>query len=624
MLTFARFLVLSFSIMEVNKKTLRIPGIGKRPIVIDERQVYKPALLLRDLADFGYEKVGRLAKPGEFRYLGDVLDIFPFRAQNASRIEFWGNDVERITPLSLSTTPQVQEEIEARVRRSFLQKMEPGDYVVHLDHGIARFKEERLIKGERYMLLEYAKGDKLFLPQRALAKLSPYIGFGTPTLHRLNTASWSFTKRKVNEAAVKLAKELLELYASRELASRAPYECNAASVGAFSKTTGFSLTSDQKKAIEDIITDLAKEKPMDRLICGDVGFGKTEVALHAAFHVIRAGKQVVLLTPTTILADQHYHYIKKRFHEFGMSVALVSRAMSNNSESFNADLIVGTHKILFYLKDVGRLGLVILDEEQKFGVRQKEKFKEFRANIDMLSLSATPIPRTFQLALAGLRDVSNIIMPLPGKEPIITYIFPFDEKKIKRAIERELARGGQVYYLVPRIRDITKAHSMLGKFFAHERIGIAHGKLPEPALLKTIHEFREKTFSILIATTIIENGLDLEYVNTLVVQDSQKLGLSQAHQIRGRVGRRFTQAKAYFFFNPRHITEDGKKRLRFLRQFHGLGENYAIALKDLEIRGAGNILGKEQSGNIRAVGLHLYTEMLSEAVKTLSKKWRNY
>ncbi len=606
--------------MNASEKTIRIPGIGKRPLIIDEHQVCKPALLLRDLADFGYEKVQRLAKPGEFRYLGDVLDIFPFRASHASRIEFWGNDVERITPLSLSATPQLQEEIEASVRRSFLQKIEPGDYVVHLDHGIGRFKEERIINRESYLLLEYAKDDKLFLPKQALSKLSPYIGFGTPTLHRLNTNSWASTKRRANEAALKLAKELLSLYAKRELATRDPYQTDPAGFDEFTKTTGFVFTSDQKKAIDDIVRDLGKARPMDRLICGDVGFGKTEVALQAAFHVVSAHKQVVLLTPTTILADQHYHYIKKRFHEFGVSVALVSRAVLNAPSSFDADLIVGTHKILFHLNEVLRLGLVILDEEQKFGVRQKEKFKELRVNSDMLSLSATPIPRTFQLALAGLRDVSNIMSPLPGKEPILTYIFPFDKVKIKSAIAQELARGGQVYYLVPRIRNIAEVHAMLIEFFPRERIGIAHGKLPEQVLLNTIHEFREKKFSILIATTIIENGLDLEHVNTLVVQDAQKLGLAQAHQIRGRVGRRFTQASAYFFFNPRHITEDGKKRLRFLRQFQGLGENYAIALKDLEIRGAGNILGREQSGNIRAVGLHLYTEMLREAVKILSKK----
>lgn len=597
-----------------------ISGIGKKPIVIEKDQIYKPALFLRDLADFGYEKVQRLEKPGEFRYLGDVLDIFPFHSQSAFRIEFWGNDVERISALDLSVSSEFAEQIEERVRRSFLQKLEPGDYIVHIDHGIGRFKEERIIKGERYLLLEYAKDDKLFLPQSALKKLSPYIGFGTPTLHRLNTTGWASTKRKVNEAAQKLAKELLSLYAKRELARRDPYPRNPKLFGAFLKSAHFAFTPDQERSTKDIVNDLEGNKPMDRLICGDVGFGKTEVALQAAFYVIASKKQVVLLTPTTILADQHYHYIKKRFADFGIRASLVSRASQDDETSFGADIIVGTHKILFHLEKISRLGLVILDEEQKFGVRQKEKFKDLRANIDMLSLSATPIPRTFQLALAGLRDVSNIITPLPGKEPILTYIFPFDERKIKKAIEEELERNGQVYYLVPRIKDIAKASAMLARFFPDARIDVAHGRIPEQALLRTMHEFRRKEFPILIATTIIENGLDLENVNTLVVQDAQKLGLSQAHQIRGRVGRRFRQAKAYFFFNPRHITQDGKKRLRFLRQFQGLGENYALALKDLEIRGAGNILGKEQSGNIRAVGLHLYTEMLREAVKTLSSQ----
>lgn len=596
-----------------------IPGVGKRPLAISTKQTYKPALLLRDLADFGYEKVTRLAKPGEFRYLGDVLDIFPFRSPYAFRIEFCGNEVECISRLDLAFTP-LQETIEKRLKRSFLERLEIGDYVVHLDHGIGRFREHRTIEGSHYLLLEYAKGDKLFVPLSALKKLTPYIGFGRPILHRLHTLAWASTKRKVNEAAFKLAKELLELYAKREVAKRSPLQVSKEMFDEFVKSAGFELTKDQKNAIKDIQKDLLFEKPMDRLICGDVGFGKTEVALHAAFITIMAAKQAVLLTPTTLLADQHFHYIRKRFKPFDISVSLVSRIKTNQSLPYDAPLIVGTHKLLFHLQEISNLGLVIIDEEQKFGVRQKEQFKALRASIDILSLSATPIPRTFQLALAGLRDISNITTPLPGKEPTLTYIFPFDKKKVREAIEEELARDGQIYYLVPRIKDIPKARDILEKFFPGTEIGIAHGKLPEHRLLATMHQFRKKQFPILIATTIIENGLDLEDVNTLIVQDAQKLGLAQAHQIRGRVGRRFRQAKAYFFYNYRKITSEGKKRLRLLRQFQGLGENYAIALKDLEMRGAGSILGKEQSGNIRAVGLQLYSEMLQEAVKTLSQK----
>lgn len=600
--------------------SLSISGLGKRPLTIVPHQAYKPSHLLRDLADFGYAKVQRLEKPGEFRYLGDVLDIFPFGSQRAFRLEFWGNEIEDIKELDLIPLSSLEQRIEGKLRRSFLEKIARGDYVVHADHGIGRFVRKQSIGKEVYIVLAYARGDTLFVPEKT-NKITPYIGFGKPHVHGLNTLSWVSTKRRVNDAAFKLARELLELYAKRSLASRAPFSFDDELREMFAKSAGFVLTPDQQAAVEDILRDLASPKPMDRLICGDVGFGKTEVALQSALHVVAAGKQVVLLTPTTILADQHFHYIVTRLKFFGMSTCLVSRVQKETTDGpYETDFIVGTHKILFRLERVPRLGMVIVDEEQKFGVRQKERFKTLRTNIDILSLSATPIPRTFQLALAGLRDISHIVSPLPGKEPIETFIFPFDERKVKEAIVEELNRSGQVYYLVPRIRDIGRVEEMLKGLFADDlTFEVAHGRLAEEQLLNAIHRFRQKAFSLLIATTIIENGLDLENVNTLIVQDAQKLGLAQAHQIRGRVGRRFANAKAYFFYNKRVITPEGKKRLRTLRQFQGLGENYEIALKDLEIRGAGSILGKEQSGNIQAVGLHLYSEMLKEAVKTLSK-----
>lgn len=605
------------------QKRVIIPGAGKRPLTVEEKQVYKPSLLLRELADFGYTKVSRLGQPGEFRYLGDVIDIFPLGMQKAWRIEFWGNDIERIEELEVSQDfSAFEKNVEERVKKSFLQNLSKGDYVVHADHGIGKFMEKRVIEAESYIILEYAKGDKLFVPEKVRQKITPYIGFGRPKVNRLNTISWASTKRRVNEETLKLAKELLTLYAKRTLSTRPPYRTEGIKENLFLQAAGFTFTKDQLRAIEDIKKDLKGEKPMDRLVCGDVGFGKTEVALEAAFQVIAAGKQVVLLTPTTILADQHYHYIKKRFTPFGITTALISRTTKETEHlTFQNQMVVGTHKVLSRLDELEHLGMVIIDEEQKFGVKQKEKVKELRTNVDMLSLSATPIPRTFQLALAGLRDISNILTPLPGKEPVLTSIFPFDENKVKNAIEKEIGRGGQVYYLIPRIKDIPRVEKLLKKLFGTAlSFRIAHGKLGERLLIKTIHDFRDKAFQLLIATTIIENGLDLEYVNTLIVEDAQRLGLAQAHQIRGRVGRKHKGARAYFFFNPKKITEEGKERLRMLRRFQGLSQNYEIALKDLEIRGAGSILGKEQSGNIRAVGLHLYAEMLKEAVSILSSK----
>lgn len=598
---------------------ITISGIGKRPFTLVKDQMIKPALLLRKLADFGYEKVQKISKPGEFRFLGDTLDIYPFLGREAFRIEFFGNEIEEIKKLDLGQKESFETRLEQKIYRTFLEKVEPGDYLVHLDHGIGRFGEMRVIENEPYFLLEYAGGDKLFVPLKARKKLIPYIGFGIPRLNHLKGAGWEHTKRRVKEQAQKLARELLFLYAKRVLAKRLPYSEDTLQEKELEKRSDFTLTPDQQKAVNDIKTDLARELPMDRLICGDVGFGKTEVALHAALEVITSSKQVLFLTPTTILADQHYHYIKRRFIPFGISVSLLSRMIKGHGDR-DADIIVGTHRVFSSLPQLSRLGLVIIDEEQRFGVKQKEKFKEFRSSIDILSLSATPIPRTFQLALAGLRDISNILTPLPGKEAIGTTVAPFDEKLVEKAGRLELARQGQIYYLVPRIKDIERAQALLKSLFPGAKIAVAHGRLPERTLLRTIHDFRDKKYDILIATTIIENGLDLEKVNTLIVQDAQKLGLAQAHQIRGRVGRRSIKAEAYFFYNPRAITEEGKKRLSILQRFSGLGENYELALKDLEIRGAGNILGKEQSGNINAVGLHLYNEMVKEAVKQLKFK----
>lgn len=601
-------------------QSVSISGIGKKPFELVNDQIIKPSLLLRRLADFGYEKVSRLSRPGEFRFLGDVVDILPFSCKDAYRIEFLGNQIETITILPRERYDEPEGLIEAKIAKTFFQKIQPGDYVVHLDHGIGRFRETRIIDKETYLLLEYARGDKLFVPEKAFGKLTPYIGFGTPKITSLKGAGWLIAKRKISEETGKLARELLILYARRAIATRRPYHYDEALEKEFASLLGYNLTNDQVAAIEEIKRDLGESIPMDRLVCGDVGFGKTEVALRAAFLMICQGKQVVFLTPTTILADQHYHYIKERFEPFGVLVSLISRAAregDGGASPLGADLFVGTHKLFSFIGKLKKLGLVIIDEEQRFGVRQKERFKELRANVDILSLSATPIPRTFQLALAGLRDISNILHPFSGKEPISTYAHPFDEHIIERAIQEELARQGQVYYLVPRIKDIPAAMVMLKKFFPKANIAFAHGKLPEDRLLKVMHDFRKKRYDILAATTIIENGLDLENVNTLVVQNAEKLGLAQAHQIRGRVGRRSQKAKAYFLYNPKQITEDGKRRLAFLTQFQGLGENYEIAMKDLEVRGMGNILGKEQSGSIRTVGLHLYNEMLKEAVGKL-------
>jgi len=386
----------------------------------------------------------------------------------------------------------------------------------------------------------------------------------------------------------------------------------------------YEETPDQIEAIEEIKKDLEKEKPMDRLLCGDVGFGKTEVALRAMIKVVKSEYQAAMICPTTILANQHFQNFKQRLKNLPIKVAMLSRLQSKKEQkeiiqklgTGEIDIVVGTHRLLS--KDVSfkNLGLLIIDDEQRFGVRQKEKLKKMRASLDILSLSATPIPRTLYLSLSSLRNISLIQTPPVGRLPIKTFILPFKEKLIKEAIENEIKRGGQVYYLHNRVETIKGAKLLLEKLVPAAKIGIAHGRLKERELVKVMEDFQNKKIDVLVATTIIENGLDLPNVNTLIVADATRLGISQAYQIRGRIGRSHIQAFSYFLYGS-HLTGKTKMRLDALKEAEELGSGYKIALKDLEIRGAGNILGKEQSGNINKVGLNLYCQILSEAVDKL-------
>ena len=594
------------------------------------------SFLLRKLDEMGYEKVWQVSQIGEFSQRGGVVDVFPINLNFAIKIEFLGNRIENIfrLPIEIEDEKREKEVLKKKLKSqkifSDLKGLKPGDYLVHLDHGIGIFKDVELIHDReitrKYYEIEYAQGDKLYVPFGLERKLSRYVGFSKPKISRLGTLTWIKTKRKVKEEAEKFARELLKIYAKREIVTRPPYS-KSEMVKYLKETFPFEETPDQEKAIEEIEKDLGGEKPMDRLVCGDVGFGKTEVALRAMVRVVESGYQAVMLCPTTILANQHYQNFKKRLKDLPIEIEILTRIQTKKEQKETIkklkegkiDILVGTHRILSSDVEFKKLGLLVIDDEHKFGVRQKEKLKKLRAEIDVLSLSATPIPRTLYLSLSGLREISLIQTPPVGRIPTKIFILPFSEKTIKEAIAKEIERGGQVYYLHNKIENISSVKSFLEALLPNVKFGIAHGRLKERELIKVIENFQRKRIDVLVATTIIEAGLDLPNSNTLIVADSTKLGLSQAYQIKGRVGRSNVQSFAYFFY-PQKLTPSMKERLEALREAEELGSGYKIALKDLEIRGAGNILGKEQSGNVNKVGLNLYCQMILEAIEKLKNK----
>jgi len=599
----------------------------KNTLVLEQDQIIRPGMLLRTLADFGYEKVQFVSEQGEFSWQGGILKIFPPAGEEIISIEFAGNQIESIR----KQKPELPELRQRRRKTRFnteiknKQDIKQGDYLVHIDHGIGIFKGYQNLRGRLYLSIEYAKGDLLLLPWQMRRKISIYIGFARPAIHRLGSPIWRLTKKKVRKSALRLAKKLLALYTERKLIKRPPYAKDEEIQKEFESNFEFEETADQQKAILDVKADMEKENLMDRIICGDVGFGKTEIALRAALKAIISGKQVAFLTPTTILAEQHFFNFKRRFSKMPVQIQLLSRTVPPKRQKSilrklaagKIDLLVGTSRLLSRDVKFKNLSLLIIDEEQRFGVRQKEKLKEARKQLDVLSLTATPIPRTLFLTLSGIWDISLITTAPWGKKSIKTFVSAYNWKKVSQALQREINRGGQIYYLHNRIESLQQIEKRIKKSFPGLETAIIHGRKKGPELLNILTRFREGKIRLLLATTIIENGLDFPNVNTLIVENAEKLGLSQAHQIRGRIGRRQNQAYAYFFFNKKELRQKEKERLKNLLKYQGIGAGYQIALKDLQIRGAGNILGKEQSGNINAVGLNLYSQMLSEAVEKL-------
>ncbi|MEL0067081.1 MAG: transcription-repair coupling factor [Gammaproteobacteria bacterium] len=515
-----------------------------------------------------------------------------------------------------------------------LAELKPGDAVVHVDHGIGRYNglETLVTDGleAEYLMLLYADDDKLYVPVQLLHMISRYSGAkddSTP-LHRLGSAQWSKAKQKAADKARDVAAELLDIYARRAAKPGLSYSLTADDYSRFAAQFGFETTADQQSAIEAVIADLQAPKPMDRLVCGDVGFGKTEVALRAAFVVTQNVKQVAVLVPTTLLAQQHYESFTDRFADWPIRIEMLSRFKTAKEqttimkavEAGKVDIIIGTHKLLSDALVFANLGLVVIDEEHRFGVTQKEKIKRLRAEVDVLTLTATPIPRTLNMSFAGIRDLSIIASPPARRLAIKTFVREYNDSLIREAVIREIHRGGQVYFLHNDVASIDKKAAELEKLIPEARIGIGHGQMREKQLEQVMQDFYHQRFNVLVCSTIIETGIDVPTANTIIIKRADKFGLAQLHQLRGRVGRSHHQAYAFLLTPPkRRLTRDAEKRLDAIESFTDLGAGFVLATQDMEIRGAGELLGDEQSGQIQSVGFTMYMELLESAVQALKE-----
>jgi transcription-repair coupling factor (superfamily II helicase) len=510
--------------------------------------------------------------------------------------------------------------------------LSPGDYVVHVHHGIGLFNGIDRLKAagqERdYIHLEFDAGEKVFLPIEQVNLIQRYVGQEGkhPRLDKLGGKGWQSKKERVKRSVEDMARRLVALYSARTTVKGFAFGPDTDWQSEFEARFPYQETADQLKAIDEVKLDMESPRPMDRLVCGDVGYGKTEVALRAAFKAVMGGKQVAYLAPTTILAEQHFETFQERFAGFPVSVEMLSR-FRVRSEQRNVlgrlaegrvDIVIGTHRLLQRDVHFKNLGLMIVDEEQRFGVRDKERLKELKTSVDCLTLTATPIPRTLHMALMRIRDMSIINTPPQNRFPIETFIQEFDEEVVARAVRQELERGGQVYYLHNRVQTIPRVEQFLTRLLPGARLAIAHGQMDGEELEEVMHRFIHGQTQVLLSTTIIENGLDIPNVNTIVIDRADMFGISQLYQLRGRVGRSDQPAFAYLFYPERRvISELAMKRLRIISDFTELGSGFKIAMKDLEIRGAGNLLGREQHGDILAVGLDMYLRLLEEAIEEL-------
>jgi len=529
---------------------------------------------------------------------------------------------------------RVRQKQTAETPESLYADLLVGNYVVHVDHGIGRFAglvQRQLDSHEReYLAVEYDRDDTLYVPVHQADRLTRYIGAdgGKATLDHLGGQTWNETKTRVNEAVQRVAEDLLDLYARRQVVEGFSFAPDSQWQKELEDSFPYVETDDQKRAITEIKRDMERTRPMDRLLCGDVGYGKTEVALRAAFKAVMSGRQAAVLVPTTVLAQQHFETFSQRLAAYPVKVEMLSRFRTPKEQADillklafgEVDIIIGTHRLISPDVEFKDLGLVVIDEEQRFGVTHKEHLKKLRTEVDVLTLTATPIPRTLYMALTGVRDISNLNTPPEERLPIVTHVGPYSPRLVRQSILRELERGGQIFFVHNRVNTIEAMKAHLNKLVPEARVDIGHGQMPEAQLANVMHRFNLGEIDILLCTTIIESGLDIPNSNTLIVDRADTFGLAQLYQLRGRVGRGAVRAYAYFFrHNKMSPTQEGQARLEVIAENTQLGAGYSIAMRDLEIRGAGDLLGTRQHGYIQSVGFHLYTRMLSDAVRRLRR-----
>lgn len=602
---------------------------------------------LHFLRQEGYREATEVLQSGDFAVHGDTLTLWGAGMLTPMRLHFLGEDLERSETKVGEGWKALEEspELVSNALSTTHGFIYPGEYIVHPYHGVGIFRgilREKDFEGieKTYLSLEYAGNDRLLVPFERNEELMPYIGTRHPRLTRLYSKAWQATKERVQRDLIKVARALLKIYAARQVNIRSPHPIEHEWAADLNASAGFELTTDQQKALKEIQTDLSEyEQPMDRLLCGDVGFGKTEVALRAAAQVMAAGKQVAFIAPTTVLVEQHATLLKQRFAGLPIQVAHMSRLTKSTDKGTlegiqrgTVDIVVGTHRVLGSDIQWKDLGLLIVDEEQKFGVAHKERLKSLRPVLDVLSLSATPIPRTLSMSLSGLRGLSILRHAPHGRLPIKTVVSPYQQAMLQEALRQELEREGQVYVVHNRVGPLAYVANEVRRIllklgFDQATVEVAHGQLPEKTLAGRMADFMEKKIDVLVASTIVEHGLDSQFANTLVVLNSDHFGLSDLYQLRGRVGRRSTQAFAYFFTGdlrsdeytytdtePEPITQTARERLHALLEADTLGSGWSIALRDLEIRGGGNILGHEQHGSMESIGLLLYAQLLQEEI----------
>ena len=617
-------------------------------INIDEKFDYERTI--NYLSANGYARVSSIRENGEFSVKGDVIDIFPTDFKNPVRINVFGDEIEKfeefnpknqksiqslfrliIKPFNEFSFNQSKRTIKADTFLTDLSTFEQDDLIVHVDHGIGKFnglKNVTVLENDHDCIeITYFNNDKLYVPVENIELLSKYGGNSEfAQIDKLGSSNWQFRKASAKNKINEIAEDLIKVAAERSLKEATKYTVQEPYYSNFINEFEFQDTEDQANVTSELLFDLNSGLPMDRLICGDVGFGKTEVALRGAFNVAMSGAQVAFIVPTTLLCSQHYENFTKRFKNFPLKVDQISRLNSTSENnkiierinSGESDVVVGTHALLNSKIKFKKLGMLIIDEEQHFGVSQKEKIKSLRSNVHVLALTATPIPRTLQMSLVGLRDLSIISTAPLNRQNINTEVIDFNDEKIISAIEYELSRNGQVYYVCPRINELKEVEDFLKSKLPNVKYQIAHGQMPSKNLKNTMIDFYNNEFQLLLCTTIVESGLDLQKTNTMIIHNSDKFGLSQLYQLRGRIGR--SNIEAFCFYTVKDIngiTENAYKRLMLLKKFNSRGSSFNLSSHDLDMRGSGNIIGDAQSGHIREVGLELYHKLLKDKILEL-------